>query len=105
MWAEGARYLTPLEVPQPIKYITPEPVEPRCPTDNTFCPLTGETTPGVMQCGYDGVAESMCVQVLGCCWNPDLASGKPCFTRKRATYDTHPQCTQEWCQPVLPVTA
>eukprot|EP01065_Artemidia_motanka_P029339 TRINITY_DN35478_c0_g1_i1.p1 TRINITY_DN35478_c0_g1~~TRINITY_DN35478_c0_g1_i1.p1 ORF type:complete len:668 (+),score=117.31 TRINITY_DN35478_c0_g1_i1:57-2060(+) len=99
IYTEGARYLTPLEVPQPIKYIQQATVQPRCPTDDTFCPETGGTTAGVTQCGYDGITETSCVNVLGCCWNVYVGSGKPCFTKKRVTFDSHPQCTSVWCFP------
>ena len=98
IWIEDARYLTPLEVPQPQKYVEPQESHPLCPEETWYCPVTGERSPGVTQCGYDGISESVC-QSIGCCWNAQDVSGKPCFTMKRVSFELYPVCNSPLCSP------
>eukprot|EP01060_Flectonema_neradi_P027478 TRINITY_DN37081_c0_g1_i1.p1 TRINITY_DN37081_c0_g1~~TRINITY_DN37081_c0_g1_i1.p1 ORF type:complete len:646 (+),score=85.10 TRINITY_DN37081_c0_g1_i1:71-2008(+) len=98
IWVEDTRYLTPLEVPQAQKYVEPAESVPLCPEEDWYCPVTGERSSGVTQCGYDGISEEVC-ESINCCWNAQDVSGKPCFTKKRMSYELYPTCTSPLCSP------
>eukprot|EP01064_Diplonema_japonicum_P027562 TRINITY_DN4005_c0_g3_i1.p2 TRINITY_DN4005_c0_g3~~TRINITY_DN4005_c0_g3_i1.p2 ORF type:complete len:647 (+),score=131.26 TRINITY_DN4005_c0_g3_i1:2661-4601(+) len=97
IYVEGSTQLEPLEVPQPVKYLVTEAPTPRCPTHDFFCTETQATT-GVIECGYGGITETVCISI-GCCWNPQDVNGKPCFTKKRVTFDEYPVCNEPLCTP------